>query len=432
MIKKEFIIKKINNLPSELVHLIFLTRNLANIQKVGVYLVGGFVRDLILGVKNFDLDIVVERDGIDFAYKLSRILNAYVLKHRAFKTATITTREGLKIDIATCRREFYPEPAALPIVNKGTIDDDLFRRDFTVNAMACHIDFEKFGQFVDMSGGLSDLRKEKIRFLHEKSFIDDPTRIIRAVRFEQRFKFNIDLKTLQLIKQAKKFKMLERVQKHRIRDEIILIFKEKDPYRVLKRLKQLYNLSFIDKNIRFNKKFRKIFSRIDNISIWFQSEFSERRGLDIWLMYFIIFLAPFNIKQLNNFLSKFAFHRGDSKRMISFKKEFIKIDKKLSKSKISAIELYNILHVVSYEVTLLTYVISREKIVKKRIRDFFIKHHHKKLSITGKDLLALGVKAGPEFRRIFNKVFKEKINGKIHTYEEELELVKKILNGKCL
>ncbi|MFC1646629.1 polynucleotide adenylyltransferase, partial [Candidatus Omnitrophota bacterium] len=160
IVNKELIIKRLNRLPPELLHVIFLSRNLAKIQKVGVYLVGGFVRDLILGVENFDLDIVVEKDGIEFAYKLSRILDAHVLKHRAFGTATITTKDGLKIDIATCRKEFYPEPAVLPVVSKGSIEDDLFRRDFTINAMACHIDFERFGQFVDILGGLEDLKKK--------------------------------------------------------------------------------------------------------------------------------------------------------------------------------------------------------------------------------------------------------------------------------
>ncbi|MDD5356312.1 MAG: hypothetical protein PHY56_07250, partial [Candidatus Omnitrophica bacterium] len=185
MMKKDLIIKRINKLPAQLQRIIFICRDLAAREKIDVYLVGGFVRDLLLGVDNFDLDIVVEKNGIDFAYKLSKILGAHIIKHRAFGTATITQKDGFKIDIATSRKESYLEPAALPLVSAGNIQDDLLRRDFTINAIACHIDFEKFGQLVDVCCGIKDLRKGYVRFLHEKSFIDDPTRIIRAVRFEQ-------------------------------------------------------------------------------------------------------------------------------------------------------------------------------------------------------------------------------------------------------
>ncbi len=429
-IDKGEIIKKLDKLPPELLNVIFLSRNLARIQKVGVYLVGGFVRDLLLGAENFDLDIVVEKDGIDFAYKLSRILNGHVVKHRAFGTATITTRDGLKIDVATSRSEYYPEPAALPVVNKGSIEDDLSRRDLTINAMACHIDFEKFGQFVDISGGLRDLRKKRIKFLHENSFIDDPTRIIRAVRFEQRFKFRLDKKTINFIKKAKKLKMLEKVQKHRIRDEIVLIFKEPCPYRILSRLKRLYNLTFIDKNIRPNRDMGKVFSSINKASIWFQVNLPERRSLDIWLMHLMAFLGPIKLKNLNRFINKYAFHRGDGKRIMSFKKYFPRIENKLSRKEVSAATLHSILYPLSYEVTMLSMAISRKKMVKQRIKDYFLRHHHKKISITGDDLLSLGVKPGPRFREIFQAVFKKKINGQIHTREEELALVKKIINKK--
>lgn len=434
MIKKDTIIKRLNKLPSQLQHIIFLSRNLAKIQKVGVYLVGGFVRDLLLGAKNFDLDIVVEKDGIDFAYKLSRILDAHVVKHRAFGTATITKKDGLKIDIATSRKEFYPEPTVLPLVTQGSIEDDLFRRDFTINAMACHIDFEKFGQFVDMFDGLRDLKKGRVRFLHKESFNDDPTRIIRAVRFEQRFAFRIETETARFIKQARRLRLLEKVQKHRIRDEIILIFKENDPYKILKRLNQIYNLEFIDKNIKFKKGFKKLFSLINKSCLWFQANLPQKKSLDIWLMYMMVILYPLGIKALQGLLSKYAFHGEDTKRIISLKKEFTRVDKNLSVENISAARIHNMLHSLSYEVIILISVISKRQKTKQRVREFFLKHHHKKITITGSDLLSFGIKPGPKFREIFQKVFRAKINGKIHTREEELAFVRKIINdgyGGC-
>ncbi|MDD5355517.1 MAG: hypothetical protein PHY56_03180, partial [Candidatus Omnitrophica bacterium] len=312
----------------------------------------------------------------------------------------------------------------------GNIQDDLLRRDFTINAIACHIDFEKFGQLVDVCCGIKDLKKGHVRFLHEKSFVDDPTRIIRAVRFEQRFGFEIEEQTLSFIKQAKKMGMLEKVQKHRTRDELILIFKENNPYGLLERLKYIYNLTFIHEGIRFNAKFKKLFYGIDKACSWFRDNFPNRRKLDAWLAYLIIFLYPLDSKSLKIFLKKYAFHRGDSKRIISFKKEFARVDKKLSSKNLSAVKLNDIISPLSYEVIILIYAVSKNKTTRQRIRDFFIKHHHKRLTITGEDLLALGVKPGPEFKDIFRKVFSAKINGKVDSREEELRLARNIINKK--
>ncbi|MDD5617839.1 MAG: hypothetical protein PHG69_01990 [Candidatus Omnitrophica bacterium] len=430
MLNKDSIIKRIHSLSPQLQRIIFVCRDLAKNEKVDVYLVGGFVRDLLLGVGNFDLDIVVEKEGIGFASKLSKILDAQLVKHKDFGTATVTQKDGLKIDIATSRKEFYPEPAALPLVRQGDIGDDLLRRDFTINSIACHIDYDKFGQLVDVCGGLKDLQKGRIRFLHENSFIDDPTRIIRAVRFEQRFGFKIEKDTLKFIKQAKNLKMLEIVQKHRTRDELILIFKERDPYKVLNRLRKVYNLTFIHKDVKLDKKLKKTFCEIDKACEWFKNSFPGRRNIDIWLTYFIILLYRLDLKTLQNFLRQYAFHRGDTKRIISFKKQFVKIDRKLSSKNLSAVKLNDITSPLSYEVIMLVLAVSKNKLTKNRIRDFFIKHHHKKLAITGNDLLVLGVKPGPEFKNIFRKIFLARINGEVCGRQEEIELARKIIKNK--
>jgi len=413
-----------------LLDIIILASDLAKTEEIEVYLVGGFVRDLLLGVDNFDLDIVVERDGIGFAKKLADRLNASLIKHRAFGTATITTKDNFKIDIATCRREVYPESAALPIVKEGNIEDDLFRRDYTINAMGCHIDFEKFGQIVDFYGGIKDLNQSCIRFLHEGSFTDDPTRIIRAVRFEQRLGFSLEPKTLSFIKKAKAKRMLEKVQKHRLRDEIILIFKENNPFKIIRRLDSIYNLTFVTKGISLHKDLNKIFSNLRKTGLWFQENFPQRRHPDVWLMYLIVFLSTLNRKSLNNFLKKYAFRKGETKRILSYDKEFKKIDKQLSKKSVTALKLHKLLDSLSYEVIIASYVVSRRQKTKQRIRDFFFEYHHKKITITGKDLLKLGVEPGPTFSDIFKAVFRAKINGRIHTHSEELEYAKKIMNKK--
>ena len=189
------------------------------------YLVGGFLRDLILGVENFDLDIAVEGSGIIFAKMLARKIKAELRTHERFGTATLVIDGFLKIDIATTRSEKYPSCGLLPIVRSGSLRDDLLRRDFTVNAMAACISRSDSQELIDPFGGKKDLLKGKIRILHDLSFQDDPTRILRAIRFEQRFNFTIEPKTLFFLKQAIEKGSLDKVSPQRIGDELILMLK---------------------------------------------------------------------------------------------------------------------------------------------------------------------------------------------------------------
>ncbi len=158
-------------------------------------MVGGFVRDLFLGIKNYDLDIVVEGEGIKFARELGKDLGGRVRSHEKFGTAIVILADGFKIDVATARREFYEYPAAFPKVELSSIKKDLYRRDFTINAMAIQLNQKYFGKLIDFFGGQRDLRKGIVRVLYNLSFVEDPARIIRAIRFEQRYNFKMDRTT---------------------------------------------------------------------------------------------------------------------------------------------------------------------------------------------------------------------------------------------
>ena len=210
----------------------------ANSMGMDAFLAGGTVRDLLLGAKNLDLDIVVEGEAIKLGEKLSQELNAALVVHKSFGTCTLVTKDNLKIDLTTARKETYKRPAAFPTVEFSSLKDDLARRDFTINAMAISLNKENFGQLIDFFGGARDLSQGVIRVMHDGSFIDDPTRIFRAVRFERRFGFSIDARTLKLIKAAIRKKMLEKVSKGRIQKEMILINKEKNRAKMLDRLRE--------------------------------------------------------------------------------------------------------------------------------------------------------------------------------------------------
>ena len=176
-----------------------------------VYAVGGFVRDLLLGSENLDVDITVEGDGIVFAETCAAAFGCRVRSHRKFGTAVIVFADGFKVDVASTRLEYYTAPGALPVVERSSLKLDLYRRDFTINTLAIQLNTPRFGLLVDYFGAQRDLQEKVIRVLHNLSFVEDPTRVFRAIRFEQRLRFHIARHTENLIKNAVKMNFLEKL-----------------------------------------------------------------------------------------------------------------------------------------------------------------------------------------------------------------------------
>ena len=190
------------------------------------YLVGGSVRDLILQQDHADLDVVVEGDGMGVAQDLARAMGADLTRHHAFQTAIVTTGSGLRLDVATARREDYRQPGQLPQVVPGSLEEDLERRDFAINTMAISLSGDDFGAFFDPCAGRQDLEKGIIRVMHERSFADDPTRVLRAVRFSLRFGYSIDGDTQGWMSEAVVGGYLDTVSGGRVRKELALMFTE--------------------------------------------------------------------------------------------------------------------------------------------------------------------------------------------------------------
>lgn len=213
---------------------------LANSLGYRAYLVGGPVRDKILGKKNIDTDIAIEGDAIKVGEKLANKLKAKLVAHKRFGTCSIILKDSSRIDLASARKEKYERPAALPVVEFSLLKDDLLRRDFTINAMAISLNSKGFGSFIDPYSGKRDLEKGIIRVMHDKSLIDDPTRIFRAARFESRFGFTIETHTKKLILDAIRKGMLELLDTQRVRKEVLLILREDRPLAILERLAELY------------------------------------------------------------------------------------------------------------------------------------------------------------------------------------------------
>lgn len=419
--------KYLEKLPKEVQDLIHLVRDIGSRNNISVYLVGGFVRDLILDSKNLDLDIAVEGNGIKFAEDFAARLRVRLIRHRRFGTATIVLKHNLKIDIASARRELYSHPACLPEVTQGTLKDDLFRRDFTINAMAISINPKDFGRLIDFFGGKSDLRNKKIRILHNLSFIDDPTRILRAIRFEKRYNFQFDSNTLKCLKKAVKLRMLEKVQPQRLRDELILLLKEKHPIKQIRRLQELTGFSFISPGLSIAKKTYTLLSSIENQISWFNKEYPQRRSLDVWLIYFMGLIDSLDINYIKSICKAFVFRKGEEKRILSYKKVGTLVSHKLSRDKVRPPIIFSLLESLSYEVILLIKAKSKNLNLQRHIGDFFEIYNGMRLHISGDDLHRLGILPGPYYQKIFTKVLNAKLNGKIRTKKEELALIKRLV-----
>ena len=420
----------LKKLPQEMQELLYLFSDIASRDNMPIYLVGGIVRDLILGVNNLDLDIVVEGDGIKFAERCASVLKVRFIRHSRFGTATLIVNPNLKVDVATARRESYPEPASLPVVTPGALRDDLGRRDFTINAMAISIIKTDFGRLVDFFGARIDLLHGRIRILHVLSFIDDPTRILRAIRFEKRYNFRIETETLSCLKEANRLKMLEQVQPHRLRDELILALKEREPIRQIKRIQELVGFTFLCPRLGVSQATHKYLYSIRRCVDWMKKNYPQRRELDVWLIYLMGLIDSLSLKDTRVICGKFAFPRGDEKRILGFKQLKPAFIRELRESGLKPSRIFGLLEPLSYEVIILIKAKYKNRHLQKNVEDFFEIYNGMRVFICGDDLRRMGIAPGPRYKKIFTRVLKEKLEGKIKTKEQELALMRKMIKGR--
>ena len=415
---------------------------IADKQGVKAFLVGGFVRDLILEKRNYDIDIVVEGSAIEFAKVLSRELKGTLVLFERFGTAKIIkdwpkclgasldSENKLKIDIATARKEKYIQPAVLPMVEFSSLKEDLYRRDFTMNAMAIDINYKNFGLFLDYFGGIQDLAKGIVRVLHDNSFIDDPTRIFRAVRFEQRFGFSIEKHSEYLIQHAIKKEMFKWTENQRIREELIRILKENSPENSIVRMSDLLELRFIHPELKLRKDFRGVFKRLKRFLKWYNKyTFSKKTFLKKWLMSFMLMLDNLDPGQMEDVLSRFVFTRNESVKLKNYARHSKNVIKKISgKKKMKPGRIYDILKGLSPETLICIMSRTSVRVAQMRIKKYIMEYSGIKIKTNGEDLKKLGFSPGPEFNDILKELLHAKLDKKIATKRDEIRFIKNILS----
>lgn len=418
----------LERLPKDIVSLLQLAGQTGQERGVEVYAVGGFVRDMLLGIPNDDIDLVVEGDGIAFAQNLGRKLGARVRPHLKFRTAVLILPGGQKIDVATARLEYYEYPAALPIVELSSLKMDLYRRDFSINTLAIHLCPPHFGRLVDFFGGQQDIKDGVIRVLHSLSFVEDPTRIIRAIRFEQRFQFKIGGQTERLIKNAVRLNIFQKLSGARIRHELRLLAEDSAPLDAFIRMRDLGLLQEIHPLLHFPQTKEALLEEIERVITWYKLLFREEAP-DIWIVYFLGLVSGFDTHQVQALTSRLRFAPKRIELVESTRRQLRYVAMQLAqwgKNGGSAADLYDILSPLSLEGLLYTMAKQRKLELKKAVSHYLSHLQDVGILVTGSDIKEMGLEPGPRFANILRAVKRAVLNGEVRTREDQLKYARRM------
>ncbi len=427
-------------------HILALAARLASEHGWEVYLVGGWVRDALLGITNTDLDISVVGDAHALAALLAQETGSEVEAHDRFDTATLTVqnrrpdvqtlqpskskiqnpKSKIHLDLVTARRERYETPGALPTVEAGTIWDDLVRRDFTVNSMAASLTADGPGELVDPHGGLADLNAGLIRVLHTQSFQDDPTRLIRAVRFAERLGFRIEQETLELALQAIRDGALYTVSTDKVVRELLKVLEEPNAGAMLARLEKMGILQSIHPALHWPYTPDRLdIARDDSITP------AERRDAYLAAIGAEFAQEPGEAGQLAQALNLAAPQR----KLMQDAAKLAQLWPQLGERGLSRSQVYNLLHTLdpnALEAYTRIRALSADDVTWERLLDYLTTTRFIKPYLTGDYLRQLGLPPGAAYRRILQALLEAKINGEVNIQADEEQFVQMWLKEEGL
>lgn len=418
-----------------------------------LYFVGGIVRDLLLGQLPTDLDMVVEGDAIRLARQLQQTVGGEVHAHGRFGTAkwtldtavwqTVLDKETLtpsprrphrphlltpssslpsSIDFVTARTEFYREPSALPEVTHGSIKLDLHRRDFTINTLAVRLDGAFLGQLLDFYGGQRDLAQGIIRVLHSLSFVDDPTRILRAVRLEQRLGFHIEARTAELITNA--LPLLERVSGSRIRHEFELAFRENNPAPVMQRLAEMDVLAHLHPAATWSEANAAAFARLRPLltdPLWRDFQEDETPAF----LYFALWVTPLSEPAQTELVERLRVRKMTRLDVVACTQAWAALTDLPPDARPSQVE--KVLRPYHPRVLLVVRALLDEARLVALLEQYVREWRGIKTAVTGNDLRALGLKPGPRFGAILDELLAARLDGRVADEAGERALLAELI-----
>lgn len=400
-------------LPAELVSFIKQTGRLADKREQRIYLIGGAVRDLLLDKNNLDIDLSVEGDAVALARELIKETGNKITIHRQFKTAKISWNEW-SIDLATTRQESYARPGALPTVKPGSIDDDLFRRDFSINAMAISLNSQTYGRLIDPYSSQRDLKDRLIRVLHTKSFIDDSTRIWRGLRYEQRLDFRLEANTLNLLKRD--IAMLDTISGDRIRYELECTLREGHPEKVLRRADELGVLEKINPALRGDG--------------WLAEGYADARQMSLphkpsVALYMALLAYRLSDEERGQLISYLRLPKLAARTLRESGGIRVKL-KELAYARIKPSSIYHLLDGYSPQAIKVNIIASDSEKARHNMQLYLDKLRQIKPLLTGNDLMDMGIPPGPRIKEMLNRLLDARLDGEVRTRQDEERVVREL------
>jgi tRNA nucleotidyltransferase (CCA-adding enzyme) len=383
----------------------------------GVYLVGGTVRDILLGERSFDVDIAVEGDAIALAQALADAVGGRVRAHRKFGTAVVIYGDDERVDVVTSRTEFYDAPAALPTVEHASIREDLFRRDFTINAMAVSLKGADLGRLVDPFGGRRDLESGTIRVLHNLSFIDDPTRIFRAIRYENRYGFRMDDHTLRLARGCIEMGLVGDLSSARLRDELGALLEEGELEHTILRLAELGADKAIHPHLAADEEAVSLLRRL--------TELRDRYRLEVpaWRLGLAVLARRLPPDEVYDWLQRLKVRRRDAERIAAAVTVGPRLVERLEKGAEPA-EVVALAEPYAPDAPLFALGLAHLEPLDayfRRLRDV-------RLEVSGADLAELGLSESPRVGEVLAELRRRKLNGELDGRESELAAARELIS----
>jgi tRNA nucleotidyltransferase (CCA-adding enzyme) len=393
----------------------------------GVYLVGGAVRDLLLHERTIDIDVAVEGDGIAFAQELARRLGGHLRAHPKFRTAVVVAAEadggeGLRVDVASTRSEFYQAPATLPVVEHAPLRSDLARRDFTMNAMAVSLRAEDFGTLHDYFGGLRDLGARRIVVLHNLSFIEDPTRIFRALRYEARYGLRMDAHTYNLALACSHMDLVGDLSSARLRDELVLLLREPRVDHAIQRMHELGVGRAVHPRLTTGATTRGLLRAAEGR--W--RRYGLAAEVPLWRLRLVWLLRNLSPEEITAWAERMTFRRDDRVVLEAAMVVGRRLRERLAAG-MSEADLWEAASGQPVEALVVAMVLDEGGSVERRVAHYLAHTRNVALHIGGHDLLAIGFKPGPGLGAVLHTLMRMKLNGMLTTRADEIEAARRLL-----
>jgi len=432
-IRREPQVKNLANMMKELLHPRYLMM-LEHAARAGddlgypVYVAGGFVRDLLLRAPSTDMDFVTEGDGVALAAELARRIGGRYHAHQKFKTAVVVGPDGEKLDVATARIEYYPHPAALPVVEHGALRNDLYRRDFSINAMAVRLNGPRPGLLIDYFGGQMDLKNHAIRVLHNLSFVEDPTRAFRAVRFESRFGFSMGKQTLALLENAARHRLFNRLSGERMITEIVMILMERHPAPAVARLRELNLLKYVHPAIRFDSSVAKVMDRLEEMLAWHDLSFPGKPARR-WMLFLMALMDTLDADELREMRAMYQSSRHVvdlAARNLEKARGTARVLGSMGRKIPAPSVASQVFRGMKDEPLLFMAATSEDDGMSKLVTRYITSVRETAPLLKGDDLLALGLEPSRRLGQILETVFRAQLDGQVEGRGQALALARQL------